>query len=135
MSKRWLLATLAIVCLLLVTGCKPSIVGKWNVDTTIQGVSAKGTIEYKKDNSMVGELVASAGGQQAPISMKGTWRMEQKDEKQYLSVKFTEIKLAGQPIPVNAIPEQKSEVTFGKNSMTLTAQDGSGMTSTYTKAE
>ena len=76
MSKRWLMAILAIGCLFLVTGCKPSIVGKWNVDTTIQGVSAKGTVEYKKDNTVVGELVASAQGQEMPISMKGTWQSE-----------------------------------------------------------
>ncbi|GMV37044.1 MAG: hypothetical protein AMXMBFR61_15520 [Fimbriimonadales bacterium] len=135
MSNRWLLATLALGCMLLVAGCKPSVVGKWNVDTSIQGVSAKGTVEFKKDNSMAGELVASAGGQQAPISLKGTWRMEEKDKKQYLTVKYTEIKVAGQPIPVNAVPETKSEVTFGKNSMTTTALDGSGVTTTYTKAE
>ena len=135
MSKRWLMAILAIGCLFLVTGCKPSIVGKWNVDTTIQGVSAKGTVEYKKDNTVVGELVASAQGQEMPISMKGTWQSEQKDGKQYLTVKFTEIKLAGQAVPADAIPEQKSEVTFGKGTVTLTALDGSGIKTTYTKAK
>ncbi len=133
--KRWLWVTLAMGCLLLVSGCKPSVVGKWNVDTSIQGIAAKGTAEFKKDGTMASEFVTSAGGRQIPISIKGTWRMEQKDKKNFLTVRISEITAAGQKMPSALLGETTSEVTFGKGTFTTIAQDGSGQKVTYTKAD
>jgi hypothetical protein len=89
---RVLYALVAVLAVLFLAGCTPSIVGKWQGDLPMpEGQKIPVQMEFKQDGSLLQKL--------GPVSVTGTYTVD--GDK--MTLNLTEANLAGKKIPFKGV--------------------------------
>lgn len=117
---------------LLLAGCAPSVVGKWQGSFPVAGQSLPITTEFKKDNTISQSISAPMFGQ---VQSNGTY----KTEGEKLTVTITQISIGGKDVTSKLPPQMKSSMetsgTFKVEGDKLTVTGNNGTPTTFNKVK
>jgi hypothetical protein len=125
--RRLIQVVLVALVVVALTGCKPSVIGKWETTQTVQGFTIHQVLDMQKGGVLADEVTTSSGGMSATGTVTGTWELKKSGKKQILTVNLQKVQAGGQSFDIPAEQQHQSgpvEIEKDKIIWDVTSQAG-----------